>query len=308
MRVITQDELGGPDVLRQVVVDRPEPGPTEILVEVHATSVNPIDAKTRAEVIWIGSPPFTLGWDVSGVVAAVGAGVTLFRPGDEVFGMPLFPRRAAAHAEYVVAPARQFATKPAGVDHRHAAALPLVGLTAWQALVDTAHVRPGDRVLVHAAAGGVGHVAVQIAKALGAHVVGTASRAKHDFVRSLGADEVVDYTAVDFAEVIEDVDVVLDTVGGDTGIRSLPTVRNRGLVITLLAATHEALAAAAGDRVRTAFVLCEPDRAGLLALSDLVTAGKLRTELAAVLPLSEAAQAHRLIETGRTTGKIVLTP
>lgn len=308
MRAISQNSFGGPEVLTEVTVPKPVPGPTEVLVRVHAAGVNPVDAKTRAGGRFLGEPPFVLGWDVSGVVEEVGFGVTAHRPGDAVFGMPLFPRQAGAYAEYVVAPARQFAPKPAGLDHHHAAALPLVGLTAWQSLVETADVREGQRVLVHAAAGGVGHVAVQIAKARGAHVIGTASAAKHDFVRSLGADEVVDYTAVDFAEAVRDVDVVFDTVGGDTGVRSVPTVRDGGFVVTILGNTQQALAEAAGGRVRTAAVLCEPDRVGMLALADLVDRGLLRTELDAVLPLAEAARAHELIESGRTRGKIVLTP
>src|SRR5262249_27632559 len=152
-------------------------------------------------------------------------GVTRFAEGDEVYGMPRFPREAAAYAEYVTGPSRHFARKPSSVDHVAAAALPLAGLTAWQALVDTAAVAPGPRVLVHAAAGGVGHLAVQIAKARGAYVLGTASAGKHELVRSLGADEVIDYAAEDFAAVARDLDAVLDTVGGDYGVRSLATLR-----------------------------------------------------------------------------------
>ncbi|MFD7659406.1 NADP-dependent oxidoreductase [Actinosynnema sp. NPDC059797] len=307
MRAISQSSFGGPEVLTEVDVPKPQAGPTEVLVAVRAAGVNPADAKWRAGAALFGEPPFVLGWDVSGVVEEVGVGVTTHRPGDEVFGMPLFPRQAGAYAEYVVAPSRQFVAKPAALDHPHAAALPLVGLTAWQSLVETADVREGQRVLVHAAAGGVGHVAVQIAKARGAHVIATASAAKHDFVRELGADEVVDYTAVDFANVVRDVDVAFDTVGGDTGVRSVPTVRDGGVVVTILGNTEQDLARAAGDRVRAAAVLVEPDRLGLLGLADLVDRGLLRVELDSVLPLAEAAKAHELIESGRTRGKIVLT-
>ncbi|NUT92495.1 MAG: NADP-dependent oxidoreductase [Saccharothrix sp.] len=308
MRAISQDALGGPDVLHEVTLPKPTPGPTEVLVRVHAAGVNPVDAKTRTAGGLLGTPPFVLGWDVSGVVEQVGFGVTLFAPGDEVVGMPVFPRQAGAYAEYVVAPSRHFVHKPTALDHPHGAALPLVGLTAWQSLVETADVRQGQRVLVHAGAGGVGHVAIQIAKARGAHVITTASAAKHDFVRSLGADEAVDYTEVDFAEVIRDVDVAFDTVGGDIGARSVPTVKPGGLVVTILGSSVDTLnAAAAGKDVRTAAVLCEPDRHGLLALADLVERGALHTELDTVLPLEQAAKAHELLETGRTRGKIVLT-
>jgi NADPH:quinone reductase-like Zn-dependent oxidoreductase len=305
MRAIAVSGWGGPDVLQPVIVARPEPGPTEILVAVHAAGVNPTDWKGRATGgfgQW-GDPPI-LGYDVSGVVEAVGPGASLFRPGDEVFGMPRFPEQAGGYAEYVAAPSRHFALKPVALDHVHAAALPLVGLTAWQAL---AEVQPGQRVLIHAAAGGVGHVAVQIAKALGAHVIGTASASKHDFLRSLGADELIDYRATDFAEVLRDVDVVLDTIGADYALRSLAVLRPGGVHVALPRPDDPAVAARARELgVSTGWTLVEPDRGGLLALVDLVEAGRLRVEVAEVLPLEQAAQAHRLGESNRTTGKLVL--
>jgi NADPH:quinone reductase-like Zn-dependent oxidoreductase len=260
--------------------------------------------------LW-NDPPI-LGHDVAGVVAAVGAGVTLHRPGDAVLGMPHFPRQAGGYAEYVVAPARQFVATPAGLDHVSAAALPLAGLTAWQALVDTARVRPGQRVLVHAAAGGLGHLAVQIAKALGAEVVATASAGKHAFVRGLGADEVIDYRAVDFVRATAPVDVVLDAVGGGYGERSLDLLRPGGVLVSLAEFVTPAedrmaqLAAARG--LRGGFMLVEPDRAGLVAVTALVAEGRLRPHVAHVLPLEQAATAHELGEAGGLTGKIVLTP
>lgn len=218
MKSITQRSFGGPEVFELTEADRPQPLPTEVLIRVDAIGVNPVDAMIRTGALPLfGSPPFTLGWEVSGVVEEVDPGTNRFRPGDEVYGMPLFPRPGNAYAEYVTAPARQLAHKPATLDHVHAAALPLVGLTAWQSLVDIAAVTAGQRVLIHGAGGGVGHVAVQIAKALGAHVIGTASAAKLDFVRGLGADEVLDYAAVDFAASVREVDVVLELVGGDYG-------------------------------------------------------------------------------------------
>ena len=174
MRAIRQQTLGGPEVLELVDVPRPEPAPTEVLVRVAAAGVNPVDWKTRTRGGFLGSPPFTVGWDVAGVVEEVGRGVTRFEPGDRVFGMPRFPREAAAYAEYITSPSRQLARTPEELDDVHAAALPLAGLTAWQALVETAGVEEGHRVLILAAAGGVGHLAVQIAKARGAYVVGWA--------------------------------------------------------------------------------------------------------------------------------------
>ncbi|WP_345353693.1 NADP-dependent oxidoreductase [Actinoallomurus liliacearum] len=309
MRAIVQEEPGGPEVLGLAEVERPEPGLLEILVRVHAAGVNPTDWKARARgssMTGVALP--RPGFDVSGVVEAVGPGVTLYEPGDEVFGMPRFPHPAGAYAEYVTAPARHFARKPAGIDHVHAAALPLAALTAWQGLVDTARVRAGQRVLVHAAAGGVGHLAVQIAKARGAYVIGTASEAKHEFVRGLGADEVVDYTKVDFADVVRDVDVVLDAVGGDYGLRSLRTLRDGGVLVSFLSPVGDDVLAAAGKRgIRAGWTLVETDHAGMKEIAVLVEEGRLRAEIDSVFPLEEAAKAHERGETGRTTGKIVLT-
>lgn len=308
MRAIRQAELGGPEMLRLTEVDQPEPGPTEILVEVHAAGINPVDWKVRRAGGYLGSPPFTLGWDVSGVVVGLGGGVTRFNVGDEVFGMPRFPREAAAYAEYVTAPSRHFARKPARLDHLAAAGLPLAGLTAWQALVDTAEAGPGHRVLIHAAGGGVGHLAVQIAKALGATVIGTASADKHDLVRELGADQVIDYTRQDFTEIARDLDVVLDTVGGDYPDRSLRVLRPGGILVSIVgraeAGRIQSLATELG--VRAAILLVEPDHTGLERLAQLVEKGQLRVEVAATFPLERAADAHRLSESGHTAGKIVL--
>ncbi|MER7001849.1 NADP-dependent oxidoreductase [Dactylosporangium sp. NPDC000555] len=306
MRAITQDVFGGPEVLRLTEIDRPEPGFAQVLVRVHAAGVNPTDFWHRSNGGLRGRI-VPLGWDVSGVVEAVGPGVTLFEPGDEVFGMPRQPEPAGAYAEYLVAPARHLVRKPAGISHAEAAALPLVSLTAWQALVDVARLQAGQRVLVHAAAGGVGHVAVQIAKALGAEVVGTARAAKHGFVRALGADRVVDRTAEDFAEVVSDVDVVLDPIGGEYGPRSLRTLRPGGIVVSLASPAEAALTPVArAQGKRAVFMVVEADQAGMRAVADLVERGLLRATLDTVLPLEDAAKAHELGERRTTTGKIVL--
>ncbi|MGW1073979.1 NADP-dependent oxidoreductase [Streptomyces sp. NPDC002537] len=308
MRAVSQETAGGPEVLRLVETDRPEPLPGEILVRVHAAGVNPTDWKTRARgSFYTGETvPFTLGFDVSGVVEAVGDGVTLYVPGDEVYGMPRFPHPAGAYADYVTAPARHFAPRPQGLDHVRAAALPLAALTAWQALVDTADVREGQRVLVHAAAGGVGHLAVQIAKARGAYVIGTASAAKHDFLRGLGADELIDYREQDFAEVVRDVDTVLESISGDYPTRSLRTLRPGGILVSLLPLDDAVRAEARAQGLRATRIMVEPDLGGLRGITRLVESGRLRTEIAAVLPLADVAKAHELGETGRTSGKIVL--
>ncbi|WP_407285480.1 NADP-dependent oxidoreductase [Streptomyces sp. BP-8] len=308
MRAISQDAHGAPEVLTEVELVRPTPDVGEVLIAVHAAGVNPTDWKHRAGGLFLGSPPFVLGWDVSGVVEAVGLGVTLFKPGDEVFGMLPYPYGVGSHAEYVTGPARAFVRKPSAIGHIEAGAIPLAALTAHQALVDLADVRPGQRVLIHAAAGGVGHLAVQIAKARGAHVIGTASAAKHDLLRELGADELIDYRTTDFAEVVGEVDVVLDTLAGDIRSRSLDVLRPGGIVVSIVApATEEETKKAAELGVRLEMMIVEADQAGMRAVADLVEAGTLRVHVDAALPLSEAAKAHALGETNRTTGKLVLT-
>ncbi|MFZ3597672.1 NADP-dependent oxidoreductase [Streptomyces sp. BH104] len=308
MKAIGQDTLGTPEVLHEIDVPRPKPGIGQIVVAVHAAGLNPTDYKHRAFGMFLGEPPFVLGWDVSGVVEAVGLGVSLFQPGDEVFGMLPYPYGAGSHAEYVAGPARAFVPKPAGLSHVEAGALPLVGLTAWQALVDVARVQPGQRVLVQAAAGGVGHVAVQIAKARGAYVIGTASAAKHEFVRGLGADEVIDYRTADFAAETGDLDVVLDTLGGEDRLRSLDVLRPGGILVSLLPVDFDEVAARARELgVRATAMLVEHDQAGMRAVSDLVTSGKLAVHVADTYPLAEAAKAHAEGDTGRVTGKLVLT-
>jgi NADPH:quinone reductase-like Zn-dependent oxidoreductase len=231
-----------------------------------------------------------------------------FRPGDEVFGMPLFPRAAGGYAEFVAAPALHLVRKPASLSHVEAAALPIVGLTAWQGLVDLGGVTEGDRVLIHGGGGGVGHVAIQIAKALGAHVVTTAGGSKREFVAGLGADEVVDYTEADFAEVVGDIDLVLDTLGGDTAVRSLDVLRPGGHLVTAVAEEDTELIAkfeAAGRRFSG--IAVEPDPIALRHLVELVEQGKLRVHVQETFPFDRIADAHRLIERGHLRGKIVLT-
>ncbi|SEP39331.1 NADP-dependent oxidoreductase [Amycolatopsis saalfeldensis] len=307
MRVITQQQLGGPEVLTITAAPEPRPLPTEVLVRVKAIGLNPLEARLRAgEFPMLGRPPFVLGWDLSGVVEQARTG--RFRPGEEVFGMPLFPRAANAYAEFVSAPALHLARKPASLSHVEAAALPVVGLTAWQGLVDLGGVTAGDRVLVHGGGGGVGHVAIQIAKALGAHVITTAGGSKREFVESLGADEVIDYTKVDFAEVARDVDVVLDTLGGDTVERSLGVLRPGGRLVTAVADEDSELAAkfeAAG--LHFSGIAVDPDPVALRGLVELVEQGKLRVRVQETFPFERAADAHRALDGGHLQGKLVLT-
>jgi NADPH:quinone reductase-like Zn-dependent oxidoreductase len=305
MRAITQDVLGGPEVLRLATVDRPVPGIGQVLVRVAAAGVNPADAMNRQTGVFSGTPPFVLGWDLAGVVEAVGPGVTLWVPGDEVFGLLPFPRGGGAYAEFAIAPARALVRKPARLSPVEAAALPLAGLTAWQALVETADVGPGTRVLVTGAAGGVGHLAVQIAAARGAQVVGLASGPNAAFVGSLGAAEVVDYRSVEFGEALDELDVVLDVVGGDYPVKALRTLRPGGILVSTLPQSLAAVAPAAAEQgIRVAGLFVESDRLGLTALAELVDTGRLAPTVAAIHPLEEAAVAH---ETKHGAGKVVLT-
>ncbi|WP_394425574.1 NADP-dependent oxidoreductase [Streptomyces sp. SGAir0957] len=308
MRVITQQTLGGPDVLTIEDAPKPPPFPAEVLVRVKAIGLNPLEARLRAgEFPLLGRPPFVLGWDISGVVEE-SPQTWRFRPGDEVFGMPLFPRPARAYAEFVSAPALHLVRKPVSLSHVEASALPVVGLTAWQGLVELAGVSEGDRVLVHGGGGGVGHVAIQIAKALGAHVITTASGGKREFVEGFGPDAVIDYTAVDFTDAVRDIDVVLDTIGGDTVERSLAVLRPGGHLVTAtseddpqLIATYEA----AG--MRFSGIAVDPDPVALRGLVDLVEQGKLRVHVQETFPFEHVADAHRLLDGGHLQGKLVLT-
>ncbi|MGW4272709.1 NADP-dependent oxidoreductase [Streptomyces seoulensis] len=308
MRAITQHTLGGPEVLTIVDVPEPQPLPGEVVVRVKAIGLNPLEARLRAgEFPLIGQPPFILGWDISGVIEEAPQ-TWRFRPGDEVFGMPLFPRAASAYAEVVSAPAFHLARKPASLTHVEASALPVVGLTAWQGLVDLGGVSEGDRVLVHGGGGGVGHVAIQIAKAFGAHVIATASGSKRTFVEGFGADEVIDYTAVDFTEAVRDVDIVLDTIGGDTVERSLDVLRPGGHLVTAVAEEDSVLIAkfeAAG--MRFSGIAVDPDPVGLRGLVDLVQQGRLRVHVQETFSFEGVADAHRLLDGGHLQGKLVLT-
>jgi NADPH:quinone reductase-like Zn-dependent oxidoreductase len=307
MTAVGQDELGGPEVLKLVTLPTPQPGISEILVRVHAAGVNPIDGAQRQTGAFVGQPPFVLGWDVSGTVEAVGPGVTLYKPGDEVFGLLPFPQGHGAYAEYAVGPTRVFVRKPDGLDHVHAAAIGMVGLTAWQALVDTAAVGEGSRVLIDGAAGGIGHLAVQIAKARGAHVTALTSAAHLDFVRSLGADEVIDYDSTDFTEAVRDQDVVLDVVGGDYPARALDVLRPGGILVSTQPSTLAPLAETAAERgIRVAGIIVEADEVGMSGLADLAATGKLAPTIAATFPLQEAGAASAMADLAATGGRFPL--
>jgi NADPH:quinone reductase-like Zn-dependent oxidoreductase len=306
VKIVQIHEFGAPEVLKLEEATVPVLEAGEVLVRVHAAGVNPVDAKTRrgqGVAGRLGALPIAVGWDISGVVEAIASDVTRFAVGDEVYGMPRFPAQAAAYAQYVSAPAVDLARKPPSVSHVEAAALPLAALTAWQAF-DAANLQAGQRVLVHAGAGGVGHLAVQLAKARGAHVIATAGESNLDFVRGLGAMEVVDYRAQPFEAVVQDVDVALNTVGPEVLERTWGVVKPGGIVVSIVGMQSPQIGEARG--VRGQAVLVHPSGAQLEAIGALAEAGDLRVTVSHTLPLERASEAHTLIETGRTRGKIVL--
>jgi NADPH:quinone reductase-like Zn-dependent oxidoreductase len=309
MRAIVQHSYGGPEVLALEEVPAPEPIATEVQVRVHAAGINPVDFKTRAGQGMAGilEPPMTIGWDVAGTVSAVGVGVTRFCEGDEVLGMPWFPREAGAYAEYVTAPSRHFVGKPHTLSFEEAAALPLAGLTAWQIVVDAIALQQGDDVLIHGGAGGAGHLAVQIAKARGATVFATARAEQADWLRELGADEVIDYRSERFEERVADLDAVIDFPGGDLGERSLDVLRPGGQLLQVRGTVADELrTAAAARRLRVTGFLVEPDPVGLDGLASLIEAGRLQVHVDQVVDLERAAEAHRMAEEHHGGGKIVL--
>lgn len=298
MQAIVMHETGAPDVLRYEEAERPEPGDGEVLVRVRAAAVNPVDWKYRRG--YVPKPlPAVLGNDVSGTVElSLAEG---FAEGDDVFGIAL----SGGYAEFATASAAAIAKKPAGVSHEQAAAIPVAGLTAWQALFDRGGLERGQTALVAGAAGGVGHFGVQFAKLAGARVIGTGSSRNREFVLGLGADEYVDYTQQDVADAVSGVDVAFDTVGGETTQSLVPTVREGGILVTIAAAPPEEAARERG--VRAELVVMSPTSEQLAHVAELVAAGDVRVELSEVLPLTEVQRAHELSETGHVRGKIVLT-
>jgi NADPH:quinone reductase-like Zn-dependent oxidoreductase len=306
MKAVAMHAYGGPEVLKYEDAARPDPATGEVLVRVHAAAVNPVDWKVRAghlKGFLNYSSPLIPGWDLSGVVEATGAGVTDWKQGDAVYARPDL-RRNGAYAEYIAVRASELGHKPRSIDHVQASAIPLACLTAWQALFDAGGLKAGQRVLIHAAAGGVGTFAVQLAKWKGAHVVGTASERNHAFLRELGADEVIDYTKTNFEEVVRDVDVVLDTLAGQTRDRSWNVLKKDGILVSILGQPSPDDAAQRG--VRAAGVFVEPNQAQLGEIAKLVDSGKLRPIIETVLPLAQAARAHEMNQTLHTRGKIVL--
>lgn len=305
MKAVRIHRYGGPEVLVYEDAPRPKPSRGEVLIRVHAAGVNPVDWKTREGYLRQGHPslPLIPGRDVSGVVENAGPRVASIKRGDEVYSLADFSRDGA-YAKYIVVGESEVALKPKSIDHIHAAAIPLAALTAWQSLFDAAQLRSGQSVLIHGAAGGVGSFAVQLAKWRKAHVIGTASGRNQQFMRELGADETVDYQTTRFENAVHDVNVVFDTIGGDTQKRSWKVLKKSGILVSIVAPPSAEEAAAHG--VRQAYVFVQPNVAQLAELAKLADAWKLTPVVEAVLTLSEARRAHELSQTGHTRGKIVL--
>src|SRR3984893_15921025 len=302
MKAVRIHTYGGPEVLRYEDAPRPVPAAGEVLIKIHAAAVNRVDWKVRAghlKDMLKYQLPLIPGWDAAGVIEDIGAGVARLKRGDQVYTRPDISR-AGTYAEYITVREPEVALKPKSLDHVHAAAIPLAALTAWQALFDAGGLSAGQRVLIHAAAGGVGTFAVQFAKWKGAYVIGPASAHNHDFLRGLGADETIDYNGVRFEDKVHDVDLVLDAMAGETQKRSWKKLKADGILVSILGLE----APPAGARHAQVFV--QPNAAQLSEIAKLVDAGRVRALVETVLPLTEARHAQELNETGHTRGKIVL--
>lgn len=314
MQAVFYEAFGGADVLKLGELARPEPAPGEVLIRIHATSVNPIDWKIRQglfECVFDHAFPVIPGWDAAGEIAALGPGVDEFSIGDAVYA---YCRKAVAHdgtyADYIAMPAAAVAPKPEGLSFQEAAAIPLCGLTAWQSLKAFAGLRPGQTVLIHAGAGGVGSLAIPIARHLGAKVLTTCSAQNRDYCAGLGADHVIDYRAGDYREAVralapDGLDMVFDCVGGAIPDESVDLIRPGGALACLNEAPDEAAAEARG--IRASRIYAEPSGDGLRALTALVDAGVLRAPETRVFPLADARRAHELSEAGHVRGKLILT-
>jgi NADPH:quinone reductase-like Zn-dependent oxidoreductase len=305
MKAIVINAYGDENVLNYTDVERPAPKAGEVLVKVHIAAVNPADWKIRngmGESLGF-KLPLILGGDIAGTVEEVGDGVENFKQGDAVYGITV-SSLSGGYAEYAVAKADAIALKPESLSFEAAAAIPIGALTAWQAMFVVANLRQGQKILITGASGGVGSMAVQLAKAKGAFVIGTASGKNEQFVRDLGADEFVDYMRQPFEAVVKDVDVVFDTVGNDTLDRAFQTLKKGGFLVSSAQTPSEEKARALG--VEAAWFFCQQSAQQLTEINHLIDEGKLKIHVETVLPLTEVKKAHQLSQSGRTRGKIVL--
>ncbi|MEE1978938.1 MULTISPECIES: NADP-dependent oxidoreductase [Gammaproteobacteria] len=309
MKAVRIHQYGNADVLRYEDAPLPELAADDVRVRVIAAGVNPVDWKIREGYLQQMIPydlPLTLGWDVSGIIESVGSAVQAFKPGDAIYARPDI-KRNGSYAEFIDIRASEIAHKPRTLSHAAAASLPLAAITAWDALFTAARLRAGQSVLIHAASGGVGSLAVQLAKNAGARVIATCSAKNHALVRSLGADQLIDYQTQRLADIGAKVDVVFDTLGGDVQTASWSLLKPGGILVSVVSPpTEEAAQAAGADNVRSAFVFIEPNAKILEELADMVDAGRIRPLVGAEFALRDAAKAHALSQSGRAVGKIVL--
>ena len=312
MKVIRIHDFGDVSVLKYEDAERPEPQVGEVLVRVRAAGINRVDSTARQSPVpglTAGHLPYILGWDIAGSVIALGEGVTQFAVGNEVYGMPRFPGEAKAYSEYITAPVADIALKPHKLTYQEAAGVPLAGLTAWQALFETAHLHAGQTIFISGGAGGVGHYAIQLAKWKGARVITTTSTNNVEFVRTLGADVIIDYTRQALTDVVKDVDVVLDTLGENVLRDSFKVVKRGGLVVSL---PQQLGVKALGDQLAPKYgvafevISVHPSGEQLAEMAKMADAGQLTTHLDAVFPLKDVAHAHTLSEGGHVRGKLVL--
>jgi NADPH:quinone reductase-like Zn-dependent oxidoreductase len=306
MKAVRIHKYGGPEVLRYEDAPRPQLGNGEVLLRVHAAGVNPADWKVREghlKQLVQNKFPLILGWDLSGVIDGVGPSVSQFKKGDQVFSKP-DTSRDGAYAEYIVVRESEVALKPKSLHHVYAAAVPLAGITAWQALFDVAQLKRGQCVLIHGGSGGVGHFAVQLARWKGAYVIATASTKNQQLLQEIGVDLPIDYMTQRFEEIAENVDLVLDTIGGDTQERSWKVLKQGGLLASVVQPPDAEKAQRFG--VRGAFVWSQPNGNELAEIAALIDSGNLKVVLDRILPLSEARRAHELSQSGHARGKIVL--
>lgn len=313
MKAIILNEAGSVDNLQFVDIAKPTIENNEVLVRTISLSVNPVDYKVRSTngaLTWIlgEERPAIIGWDLSGTIVEIGDAVTDFQIGDAVFGMANFPGKGNAYAEFVAVPSTHLTLKPANISHQEAASATLAALTAWQTLVKKGNVKRGQKVLIHAASGGVGHYATQIAKHFGAYVIGTSSAKNREFVLQNGVDKHIDYTTENFQELVADVDFVLDTIGGDTILKSLVITKKGGTIVTIANSniSNEELEKAKSKDVNLSFLLVQSSGDDMLQIAQLMEKGILKSHVSKTFSFDEMGEAHLHLEKGRTVGKIVV--
>jgi NADPH:quinone reductase-like Zn-dependent oxidoreductase len=312
MKAAVINEFGDAEVLLLTEVDKPEINTDQVLIKVKATGINPVDTKVRAGTSGISKQitlPAILGWDVSGIIEKIGTDVSPFKPGDEVFGCVGFPHLGKTYAEFTIANPELLAKKPSNISFEEAAAIPIAGLTAYQAINEELKVSSGQKVLIQAAAGGVGHLAVQFAKINGAYVIGTASEKNEKFLKSIGVDEFINYKKEKFEEIVHDADAALDAMGGEILYKTISCVKRSGIVVCLPSSTKndpKAIELAEERNIRLIWPMMRPDGNQMRTIANLLQEKKLKVFVDKIFTLDQIAWAHKAVETHQTKGKVVV--